>query len=271
MSGSLFSSEPMTMAAAFTANPHVPPPPLDVVPASLWAPGRSDAWWWLYLPLVLFAGLLTISLAWPDSYRAYILPEGYGFLELGHFLIPFAAFVLSLRLLRLRVVREGWPLWAFILIFGLGNFYIAGEEHSWGQHFFNWNTPAYWTDLNRQAETNLHNVSHWFNQRPRLVLEIGIAIGGILVPLIQSRVGLFRQPLLALLTPPVQLSVVAGVALVVKVINHLWKGDVVETELLIRPSEALETFIYLFLLYYVVVLGRRLGALDAVGVRKVPL
>ncbi|HRQ28360.1 hypothetical protein, partial [Hyphomicrobium sp.] len=148
---------------------------------------------------------------------------------------------------------------------------IAGEEHSWGQHFFNWNTPAYWSDINRQAETNLHNVSHWFNHRPRLVLEIGIAIGGILIPLIQSRVGLFRQPLLALLTPPVQLTVVAVVALVVKVINHLWKGDVVGTELLIRPSEALETFIYLFLLYYAIVLGRRVRALEAAGVRQVPL
>ncbi len=259
------------MAALSTANPHIPPPPLDVIPDALWAPRRSEAWWWLYLPLVLFAGLLAISLGWPNFYRAYILPEGYGFLELGHFLIPFAAFVLALRLLLFRVVRESWLLWLFILVFGLGNFYIAGEEHSWGQHFFNWNTPAYWSDINRQAETNLHNVSHWFNHRPRLVLEIGIAIGGILIPLIQSRVGLFRQPLLALLTPPVQLTVVAVVALVVKVINHLWKGDVVGTELLIRPSEALETFIYLFLLYYAIVLGRRVRALEAAGVRQVPL
>ena len=258
------------MAVISAANPQIPPPPLDVVPASHWAPDRADAWWWLYLPIVLFAGLLTISLAWPDFYRAYILPEGYGFLELGHFLIPFASFLLALRLLRLGVVRGSWALWSFILIFSLGNFYIAGEEHSWGQHFFNWNTPAYWSEVNRQAETNLHNFSHWFNQRPRLVLEIGIAIGGILIPLIQSRVGLFRQPMLALLTPPVQLTVVAGVGLVVKVINHLWKGDVVGRELLIRPSEALETFIYLFLLYYVIVLGRRLRALDAAGVRSVP-
>lgn len=259
------------MAAASAANPHRPPPPLDVIPPALWAPSRSEAWWWLYLPLVLFAALLTISLVWPDFYRAYILPEGFGFLELGHFLIPFAAFILSLRLLLLPVVRESWLLWLFILIFGLGNLYIAGEEHSWGQHFFNWSTPAYWSELNRQAETNLHNFSHWFNHRPRLVLEIGIAIGGLLIPVIQSRAGLFPRPLLALLTPPVQLSVIAGVALVVKVINRLWKGGAVETELLIRPSEALETFIYLFLLYYVIVLGRRLRALDAAGVRKVPL
>lgn len=260
------------MAVTSTAHPHfLLPPPLDVIPPDRWAPGRGDAWWWLYLPLVLFASLLAISLAWPDFYRAYILPEGYGFLELGHFIIPFAAFILSLRLLRLHVVRENWLLWGFILLFGLGNFYIAGEEHSWGQHFFNWNTPDYWSAINRQAETNLHNVSHWFNQRPRLVLEIGILIGGILVPLAQTRTGPFRRPFLALLTPPVQLTLIAVVALVVKVINRLWKGDVVGTELLIRPSEALETFIYLFLIYYVVVLGRRLKALEAAGVRRIPL
>lgn len=259
------------MAVASDARSHLPPPPLDVIPGPAWAPGRSDAWWWLHLPLVVFAALLVVSLAWPDFYRAYILPEGYGFLELGHFLIPFSAFVLSLSLLRLGVVKGSWLLWGLILVFGLGNLYIAGEEHSWGQHFFNWGTPEYWTEINRQAETNLHNVSHWFNQRPRLALEAGILIGGIIIPLIQARTGPFRQPLLALLTPPVQLTAVALVALVVKVINHLGKGEVVEGTLLIRPSEALETFIYLFLLYYVIVLGRRLNALETAGVKRVTL
>ena len=259
------------MAVASATTSQRPPPHLDVIPAQAWAPGRSDAWWWLYVPLALLAGLLAVSHARPDFYRAYILPEGYGFLELGHFVIPFTAFILSLRLLRLGVVKRSGLLWGLILLFGLGNFYIAGEEHSWGQHFFNWNTPEYWSAINRQAETNLHNVSHWFNQRPRLVLEIGILVGGILVPLTQTKAGPFRQPLLALLTPPVQLTVVALVALVVKAIDQLGKGDMVEGTLLLRPSEALETFIYLFLLFYVVVLGRRLHALDEAGAERVTL
>lgn len=247
------------------------PPPLGTIPPEAWAPGRADAWWWLYLPIALLAIVLGISIAWPDFYERYILPEGYGFLELGHFLIPFATSVLSLSLLRFGVVKGSWPLWGFLLLYGLGNFYIAGEEHSWGQHFFNWGTPEYWTTINRQAETNLHNVSHWFNHRPRLVIEIAILVGGIIIPLIQTRGGPFRQPMLALLTPPLQLTASAMVALAVKGIDQLQKAGLWDSAILSRPSETLETFIYLFLLYYVIVLGRRIRALDAAGVERVAL
>lgn len=250
---------------------HRRPPPLDAIGPDAWAPGPSDAWWWLHLPILLLVGLVAVAHTWPAFYMNYILPEGYGFLEFGHLVIPLAAAVLSLLLLRLQVVKGTWLLWGFLLIYGLGNFYIAGEEHSWGQHFFNWDTPDYWTAINRQAETNLHNVSHWFNHRPRLVIEVGILVGGIILPLVQSRTGPFRQPLLALLTPPIQLTVLAVIALIVKLIDQFGKGDLVAGSLLPRPSEALETFIYLFLLYYVIVLGRRLRALEAAGVPRVPL
>ena len=246
------------------------PAPLDRIAHQDWAPGRADRWWWLYLPIALFLGVFAVSLLDPDFYQTYILPEGFGFLELGHFLIPMATCVLSLALLRLDVVRGTRLLFIFLLLYGLGNFYIGGEEHSWGQHFFNWGTPEYWTEINRQAETNLHNVSHWFNHRPRLVIEIGILIGGIIIPLVQSRTGPFRQPFLALLTPPVQLTVVAFAALAVKGIDQLQKAGIVDANVLARPSEPLETFIYLFLLYYAVVLGRRIRALDAAGVKSVP-
>lgn len=252
-------------------SPQARPRPLDVIPERDWAPGRADAWWWLGVPAAILAGVLVVHYVSPDFYRAHVLPEGFGFLELTQFVLAALASVLCFHALGFRVVRGSRLLWWAVVFFALAALYIAGEEHSWGQHFFNWSTPAYWSELNRQAETNLHNFSHWFNHRPRLVLEISIAIGGILIPLVQSRAGLFRQPMLALLTPPVQLTVVAVVALLVKVINHLRKGDVVGDELLIRPSEALETFIYLFLLYYVIVLGRRLRALETAGVPKVPL
>ncbi len=48
-------------------------------------------------------------------------------------------------------------MFAVTLIGALGSLYIAGEEMSWGQHFFHWNTPEYWAEVNRQQETNLHN------------------------------------------------------------------------------------------------------------------
>lgn len=247
------------------------PRPLDVIPPAAWAPGRADAWWWGGIPAVILAGVLVIHYADPEFYRAHVLPEGFGFLELTQFFLAAAAAVLCFHALGFKVVKGSRLLWYAVLFFALAAFYIAGEEHSWGQHFFNWNTPSYWADINRQQETNLHNTSPWFNQRPKLVFDAAMFIGGLLVPLVQLRTGPFQRPLLALLTPPITIAPAAAIALAFKVVDDLGKGGVAGGDLFIRPSEVVETFQYLYMLYYVVVLRRRLRALDAAGVQQVTL
>lgn len=246
------------------------PQPLEVIPRRAWEPGLSDAWWWCGIPLAMLAGVLVIHYADPDFYREHILPEGFGFLELAQFCFALAAAVLCFHALGFKIVKESRLLWFVVLFFALAAFYIAGEEHSWGQHFFNWNTPSYWSDINRQQETNLHNTSAWFNQRPKLVFNTAMFIGGLLVPLIQLWTGPFRRPLLALLTPALAIAPAAAIALAFKIVDDLGKS-VVGTPLFTRPSEVVETFQYLYMLYYVIVLRRRLLALDRAGVRQITL
>jgi hypothetical protein len=245
-------------------------PPLNIVPARAWAPDRADAWWWLYLPVAVLVVVVAIHAVAPDFYQAHVLPEGFGFLELSQFVLASSAAVLCLQALRFKVVKGTALLWIAVLFFALAAFYIAGEEHSWGQHFFNWNTPAYWSEINRQQETNLHNTSPWFNQRPKLLFDTAMFVGGILVPLAQLWTGTFRKPLLALLTPSLVIAPAAMIALAFKIVDDLGK-DVLGYALYTRPSEVVETFQYLYMLYYVVVLRRRLRALDDAGVKHVPL
>jgi hypothetical protein len=252
-------------------SPQARPRPLDVIPERDWAPGRADAWWWLGVPAAILAGVLVVHYVSPDFYRAHVLPEGFGFLELTQFVLAALASVLCFHALGFRVVRGSRLLWWAVVFFALAALYIAGEEHSWGQHFFNWNTPSYWADINRQQETNLHNTSPWFNQRPKLLFDTAMFVGGLLVPLIQLRTGLFQRPLLALLTPSLAIAPAAVIALVFKAVDDLGKAGVGGGALFIRPSEVVETFQYLYMLYYVVVLRRRLRALDAAGVEKVTL
>ncbi len=245
-------------------------PPLDAIPASAWSPGRSDAWWTTYLPLGVIVAVVAIHFAAPDFYRAHVLPEGYGFLELTQFVLALGASILCFKALGLQVVKNSRLLWFAILFFALAAFYIAGEEHSWGQHFFNWNTPSYWSEINRQQETNLHNTSAWFNQRPKLVFDNAMFIGGLLIPLIQLWTGPFRRPLLALLTPALAIAPAAAIALAFKGVDDLGK-DILSSPIYTRPSEVVETFQYLYMLYYVIVLRRRLAALETAGVKQVPL
>lgn len=255
---------------AISSQPRPLRPPFDAIPANAWSPDRSDAWWTAYLPILMIAVIVAIQFAAPDFYRAHVLPEGYGFLELTQFVLAAGASILCFMALSFQVVKNSRLLWFAVLFFAIAAFYIAGEEHSWGQHFFQWNTPSYWSEINRQQETNLHNTSAWFNQRPKLLFDNAMYIGGLLIPFIQLWTGPFRRPLLALLTPSLAIAPVALIALTFKLIDTVGK-NVLDAPIYTRPSEVTETFQYLYMLYYVIVLRRRLSALDAAGVKEVML
>jgi hypothetical protein len=90
------------------------------------------------------------------------------------------------------------------------------------------------------------------------------------VPFIQLWTGPFRKPLMALLTPTLVIAPAALIALVFKGIDDVAK-DVLNSSLFTRPAEVVETFQYLYMLFYVIVLRRRLRALDEAGVTHVGL
>ena len=71
----------------------------------------------------------------------------------------------------------------WVILFLLGTIYYAGEEISWGQHYFGWGTPESWKDVNDQQETNLHNTAAIFDQIPRTLLSIAALVGGVLIPI----------------------------------------------------------------------------------------
>ncbi len=82
----------------------------------------------------------------------------------------------ALRLLWLDWSRFDLILRIALCCFILGCIYIAGEEMSWGQHYFGWQTPQWWSHYNAQQETNFHNTSRWLNHYPRNVLSIALLV-----------------------------------------------------------------------------------------------
>jgi hypothetical protein len=60
----------------------------------------------------------------------------------------------------------------FLLIKIIALIYFLGEEISWGQHFFKWNSPSLFLELNNQKETNIHNISNLFDQLPRTLVML---------------------------------------------------------------------------------------------------
>ena len=78
------------------------------------------------------------------------------------------------------------PWWSayWLLAWILACIYFAGEEISWGQWYFEWETPQAFSEINDQNETNLHNMSTWFDQKPRALVELWIFVAGLLLPLL---------------------------------------------------------------------------------------
>lgn len=228
-----------------------------------WAPGLSDAWWWLGVPVIVTAVVLHAGIAMPELYKERFLPEGFGYLELSHFLVPLTASLICIWLLFRPVVKSNTVLKVITALFALAAFYIAGEEHSWGQHFFGWSTPDAWKQVNRQDETNLHNTLHIFNHTPQRLLEIGILVGGVILPLWNKFQAPLRSAFMKLYVPSLAILPIALACVGFKVLKWLYK-PFESARLIERPSEAMETFFYLFILFYVIIYTRRILAMDRV-------
>lgn len=143
-------------------------------------------WLNFYLPLFIlgYPFLLAVpALNWEkDLYREYGMIENLT-----------VAFLLAAVVLFLRSLRhaDGALHRAWLVMLALGAFVFLGEEISWGQHYFRWVTPEEWKEMNRQGETNLHNikggVEYFFTKVAREGLSLATIIGGILIPLYLRR------------------------------------------------------------------------------------
>ncbi|MGE3626076.1 MAG: hypothetical protein AB7G34_06845 [Hyphomicrobiales bacterium] len=227
-------------------------------------PGWPEAWWWLGIPLGLTIFLLVTYAVAPEFYVEKILPEGYGFLEMGHFFIPLVGLIVAVRLLFKPFVRARRLVLAVAAMGALACFYIAGEEHSWGQHFFNWQTPEYWSQINRQQETNLHNTLDLFDKKPRALLEIGVLIGGLVIPALAAFQPWIRRNRWSLFLPAAAIVPVSLGALLFKFSATLSK-ELGMAPLVARPADATESFLYLFIVFYLLMFARRIGELERSG------
>lgn len=141
-------------------------------------------WSWLWLPIIYVAVQYGASLFSYAVYDAWFRSET-GINEIVTVLLALTAAGTCFGL-TVHALRAGdWLMTVWLGIGALGCFYFAGEEASWGQHWFGWGTPEEWAGQNDQAETNLHNltgVGKYFDQVPRTLLTAGAIVGGILVP-----------------------------------------------------------------------------------------
>ncbi len=212
--------------------------------------------WWLWIPVVAMLAqiVLEISLSGHPGILAHLHSED-GPHEGVEFLLMAAAFILAVMTLIQMDIKEKKWLAAWIGLAAVCCFYVAGEEISWGQHLLKWSTPDYWAHFNDQQETNLHNTSSWLDQKPRLLLEIGIVTGGLLIPLMMKYKPALVPERFSVIYPPSYLAVIALLALLVKLAEKLAGAmDIVIFE---RASEIEELYLFYFVFLYLIVIRKR--------------
>ena len=218
---------------------------------------------WFWLPAFFLIGSILLELAAGEEILNTLYLERGPF-EIIQFLICAVCFVLGLALmLKTNIHHHPWLfLWAFIAT--LGSFYVAGEEISWGQHFIHWDTPEKWLALNDQKETNLHNTSSWFDQKPRTLLEFGIIIGGFIIPLLMMYKPQIVPQRFKIIYPSVIFIPLAIMTEIPRAIDKLFfKMNGEEFTLLHRGSEFHELYMFYFIFVYLLLMNRRINRLNA--------
>ena len=191
----------------------------------------------------------------PDSIKPHFFSEG-GPHEKFQALFVFVGLVYAARLFFLV---EGLWLKLWFGIAALSCLYITGEEISWGQNFFGWVTPEFWSGVNDQQETNLHNTSDWLDQKPKTLLQIGVLVGGFIIPALQRWKPSVLPARYASVYPTWHVVVTACFVAFVKIVDTI--QDMIhpyaDWRMFWRASEVLELYIYYFVLIYLIAMWKR--------------
>jgi hypothetical protein len=138
-------------------------------------------WLRLWFPPLLVLIIIPAKLVSPSFYHDWINGE-QGLIELATPLVALIGALFGALLVKRLLPSRDWLVIGWAATVTLACVYFAGEELSWGQQLLHWSTPEVIDQLNDQHETNLHNMSSWFDQKPRALLELWVVIGGIWIP-----------------------------------------------------------------------------------------
>jgi hypothetical protein len=203
-------------------------------------------WLWLYVPFLILISIFVINVCFSSvgvevdnfvngqNYGPFYYINDYkyfyknladflinhenGLVETGTVIILIPAIYYGVLIFKTRKLLPVIYLTPWYFIITLACFYFAGEEISWGQHLIGWDTPESIKEINDQGETNIHNMSSWFDQKPRLILELSILFGGIIIPILVKLFGYTfnNNKILYWIIPTIKLVPIALITISIK-------------------------------------------------------
>ena len=196
--------------------------------------------------------------------------EENGIVEFAQVILLFLSITILLRYIKffLKDLKKFFQIVLILYLVGLTYYFF--EEISWGQHLFSWVTPDFFSKLNSQNETNLHNMSNLLNELPRTLLVLFCSLSFLFAKLINSRskyLSLFLFPnskliyisflILIFVLPDLILDIfdIKPFFLVWEIDKHPWNFSIDLIQLLsfnfIRLSELQELLFNFYIIFHV--------------------
>ncbi|MGI8852656.1 MAG: hypothetical protein ACR2GC_05070 [Methyloceanibacter sp.] len=216
-------------------------------------PGWNEAWWWLGIPVAIAIFVFVSYRLSPDWYNLWVTREGIGVLELVQFIMMVIGLAIAVQLLLPLVLL-------MTILAAMTCLYIGGEEVSWGQHIFYLEEIGHVTDVNKSGEFGIHNAYESFEKVSRAILQFAVIAGGLLVPIWCALAPRWRASRFALFLPSAIMVPAALGVVLFKLVELLAKTKTVQ--LAGRPSEAVEFYLYFFILAYLIVFERRISEME---------
>ena len=141
------------------------------------------SWLWLWFPPLLVVAVYGAKAVDDAIYQRWF-PREDGIVEIGTLVVLLPAIVIGARLLLRRRQLPFKLLVPWVALVALGAFFFLGEEASWGQHALGWGTPEALAKVNKQGETNLHNIAPLLDKLPRVLLSAA-AVVAIAIPFVR--------------------------------------------------------------------------------------
>jgi hypothetical protein len=165
--------------------------------------------------LIILIGMLVTSVHilfgkqhWnPTLFR--LLNTEDGIVETASALLFLFCSIVSLATLPL--VKNALNRKVVLILFAIGFFLCFGEEISWGQRIFSFQTPEFMSEVNVQNEVNLHNM---FGVLSDHLFLVAIFTYGVVLPLLQRLHPFWRSLLSMLGLPMSSLGLVVGFVMI---------------------------------------------------------
>lgn len=216
--------------------------------------------YWLWIPIVGMVVQIILELSFSGRALSVMHSEN-GPHETLQAIIMMVSFFMALYCFVNSKISKTYLLRFWFGLAAICSFYVAAEEVSYGQHIWDWSTPEFWAGFNDQEETNLHNTSSWFDQKPRLILILGVVVGAIIIPVFK-KYNLLKLPAnLDMLLPSNKLITIALFVIIPQLIEKIF--EIFDIVIFARFSEVQELYIFYFVLLYLILLRNKILSNDA--------